>query len=471
MKRIILLLLFCTTLSCYADGLPDYGDPSQDIISPQQEHKIGEQAMIQIRADPRYSDDSEITDYINVLGDRLVSNSADPEMKFEFFVINDKDINAFALPGGFVGVYTGLILLAENESELASVLSHEIAHVTQHHFARMIASQRYDTLAAMASIAVAILAARNNPDVASAAIMGTEGGIIQGQLSFTRGNEQEADRIGLTTLQKSGFDTRAMPAFFELMQRSTRLIEGNAPDYLRTHPITSERIADVENRIQQMPIHTVPVNLDFQLVRAKLYATTHSPSDAIAFFRPDSGDQKSGNPIAYQYGLTLALLFNNQTKLAAKAFTPLQNQAQTNAMIMTLFGKLKHLNGPDKNLVGFYRKAIKLFPKHRELVYDYAGILLANRDYLNALDLLNGQLIDHFNDAHLYNLQAKAFWGLGRNEEEHHALAYNYALHGNFRGAIEQLEISKQTATTFYEQSMIEAELKRYRENDAAQRK
>jgi predicted Zn-dependent protease len=200
MKTSLLSLLFTLPLIAYADGLPDLGDVSQEIISPQIERQIGEQSMFQIRASNTYLDDPEISDYLNHLGGRLVANSTEPGDAFEFFAINDDAINAFALPGGFVGVNTGLILLAQDESELASVLGHEISHVTQHHYARMVYGQRYDSLAALATLAVAILAARNSPDAATAGIVGAQAGTIQHQLNFTRQNEREADRFGLAKL-------------------------------------------------------------------------------------------------------------------------------------------------------------------------------------------------------------------------------------------------------------------------------
>lgn len=427
--------------------------------------------MFQIRADKSYLDDAEVADYLNQLGDLLVANSGEPAQPFEFFVINDNAINAFAMPGGFIGVNTGLILLAENESELASVLSHEIAHVTQHHLARMIAGQKYDSLAAMAAIAVAILAARNNPQAATAAIYGAQGGAMQRQLNFTRTHEMEADRIGLATLEKSGFDTRAMPAFFERMQRATRLYEGNTPTYLRTHPVTAERIADVDNRVQQLPFHLVSDSLNFQLVRAKLTATLKPPSEAVAYFTSALGNQKFGNPVANRYGLVLALLRNKQEKQAIQEFTILQNQAPANAMITRLAGNLKRLDSQEKNIAEFYRSATRNFPQHRALVYDYADILLQDRRFEDALKLLNEQILAHGNDSRLYELQARTFAALGRTQEEHHALAYTAILHGNLRGAIEQLELAKQSGTNYYELSTIETELKQFKEIAAAQRK
>ncbi|MEI7841659.1 MAG: M48 family metalloprotease [Gallionellaceae bacterium] len=471
MKKLLLPLLCSLTLTCHADGLPDLGDASQEMISPQQERMIGEQSMYQIRANKSYLDDAEIADYLNQLGGILIANSGEPTQAYEFFAINENAINAFAMPGGFIGVNTGLILLAQNESELASVLSHEVAHVTQHHLARMVSGQKYDTLAAMAAIAVAIIAARDNPQAATAAIYGAQGGAMQRQLNFTRTYEQEADRIGLTTLQKSGFDTRAMPAFFEKMQRATRIAEGNTPTYLRTHPVTAERIADVGNRVQQQPFHLVPDSLNFQLVRAKLNASVKSPSEGIAFFTSALGEQKFGNPIAQRYGLTLALLRANQIKRAEQEFAILQQQAPTNAMITTLAGKLKRADGQDKNIAAFYRTATQTFPQYRALIYDYADVLLQDRHFDEALKLLNEKILTYPNDAKLYELQARTFSALGRVQEEHHALAYNFILHGNLRASVEQLELAKQAGTDYYELSTIEAELKQFKEILAAQRK
>ena len=316
MKKLLITAFVALPLLAFADGLPDLGDVSQELISPQMERQIGEQSMFQIRSDKTYMDDPELSDYLNQLGGRLVANSSEPGQPFEFFAINDNAINAFALPGGFVGVNTGLIQLAQTESELASVFSHEISHVTQHHYARMVSGTRYDSLAALATLAVAILAARNSPQAASAGIVGAQAGSIQHQLNFTRQNEQEADRIGLGLLEKSGFDTRAMPAFFERMQKATQLVEGNTPSYLRTHPVTHERIAEVENRVEHIPYHLVPDSLDFQLMRARLTANQNMPQEAVAYFDAALGEKKFGNTIAHRYGLVLALLRNHQPQRA-----------------------------------------------------------------------------------------------------------------------------------------------------------
>ena len=471
MKKTLFILTLAWVLRAHAEGLPDLGDISQESLSPQQERQIGEQSMYQIRAHSSYLDDAEIADYLNHLGFQLISSSNDPAQEFEFFALEDNAINAFALPGGFIGVNTGLILAAQSESELASVLSHEIAHVTQHHLARMVAGQKFDSLAAMAAIAVAILAARSNPDAAQAALVGVQAGAIQRQLNFTRTHEQEADRIGLTTLQKAGFDTRALPAFFERLQKATRLVDNGAPSYLRTHPLTTERIADIANRVQQTPFRLVADSLAFHLVRAKLKASQMPPREAVIYFSDALGKQKHGNQIAQRYGLVLALLRSGQTAKAEKKFSVLAKMTGQNPMVATLSGKIRRANKQDKGALTFYRTATQNFPQHRALLYDYAELLLQDKRYDQALALLVENIADHPTDSRLHELQARAYSALGNRQKAHHALARHYSLRGNLASAIEHLELARQAGTDFYELSTIESELKQLREIAAAQAK
>lgn len=186
MKKLTLLLLLSLAHPALSEGLPDLGDTSQILLTPQQERQIGQQSMLQYRASKQYFSDPEVSDYLNQLGYRLVENSAEPGLGFEFFVLDDYNINAFALPGGFIGVNTGLLLTSQSESELAAVLGHEIAHVTQHHLARLIAGTRNDSLASMAAMAIAILAARNNSQASQAALASAQAHAIQNRLDYTR---------------------------------------------------------------------------------------------------------------------------------------------------------------------------------------------------------------------------------------------------------------------------------------------
>lgn len=238
----------------FAPQLPDLGDSSQVGFTPAQERKVGEAIIRQIRAQGAYLQDPEVNDYLNELGHRLVVASHDAKQDFEFFAVPDSQINAFALPGGYIGVHTGLILLAQNESELASVLAHEISHVTQRHMARMVANQKNSMLMSLAGLALAILASRgngpNSGQNVQAALAGSQALQAQNQLNFTRDNEYEADRIGFARLIAAGYDPNSMAVFMERLQRANRFAEGTAPSYLRTHPITYERIAEAQSRAE-----------------------------------------------------------------------------------------------------------------------------------------------------------------------------------------------------------------------------
>ena len=472
MKKFIPLLLLPLCLSSWAvsDGLPDLGDVSQTVLTPLQERQIGQQSMLQIRASKLFLDDAEIDDYLNQLGQKLVENSTEPSLGFEFFALDDYNVNAFALPGGFIGINSGLLLTAQSESELAAVFSHEIAHVTQHHLARMIAGQKGDSLASMAALAIAILAARNNSDASQAALVSMQARAMQKQLDFTRTHEQEADRIGLEILQKSNFNIHAMPEFLDRLQKATRLLEGNAPGYLRTHPITSERVADIGNRVQKYPYRLIPDSLNFQLVRAKLIGRQRTAADAVAYFSDALGAQKHGNPVVQRYGLVTALLRNNEAGRAAEELATLRKQAQAdpagkhNPMLETLTGQVKRTEKNDAAALAFYRNAVQTFPQHRALIYDYADLLLNSNQAETAVKLLTEQLVRHPSDTTLYDLQARSYAMLDKHFEQHQALAYGYAWRGNLYAAIEQLELAKQAGGSFYQLSMIESDLRELRE-------
>ena len=471
MKILSLLLLVCFAPIAMGDGLPDLGDVSQATLTPQQERQIGEQSMLQIRASNQYLDDAEVNDYLNQLGGRLVENSPEPSLDFQFFAINDDSVNAFALPGGFVGVNSGLLLVTQNESELASVLAHEISHVTQHHLARMIESQQGTGLISMAALAVAILAARTNPQAAEATIASVQAGTIQRQLNFTRSYEQEADRIGLQLLQKSGFNVHAMPEFLERLQKATRLQEGNAPNYMRTHPITSDRIAEIENRIANQPYTLIPDSLSFQLVRTKLIGAQKSAADAITYFSDALGKQGFGNPVAQRYGLVSALLRNKDIQRAAQQLAILRKQADENPMIATLTGQVMRAENNDAAALSFYRSAIQNFPQHRALTYDYADLLLQNGQADTAIKLLSDKINQYPSDTKLYDLEARTYAMLGNMLEQHRALAYSYAWQGNLYAAIEQLELARQAGGNFYQLSAIESDLRELRDMLEASKK
>lgn len=204
-------------------NLPELGDTSQTVLSAQDEQRIAEQILRQVALSEEVVQDPEITDYIRGLGNRLVRGGPNPSQSFHFFVVKDPTINAFAMPGGVIGVHTGLLLASNSESELASVLGHEIGHVTQHHLARMLENQKKGTLKNIAGIALALLVARANPQLAQGALTASTAYGVQMQLDYTRAHEREADRVGLQILNNAGFDVRGMPAFLPLCSVVTAL--------------------------------------------------------------------------------------------------------------------------------------------------------------------------------------------------------------------------------------------------------
>jgi predicted Zn-dependent protease len=453
-----------------ADGLPELGDTAQLALTPQMERRVGASIMLDIRLhDPAFDDDPEATEYLNVLGDRLVSNSQDVRQDFEFFLVKDPMLNAFALPGGYIGVNTGTIVNAQSESELAAVLAHEIAHVTQHHIARMASKQGQLSTAALAAMVVAILA-RNSQAGSAAAAIG-QAGAITAQIGFTRQYEREADRIGFQTLEKSGFDVRAMPSFFERLQKAGRLYENNAPAYLHTHPVTTERIADAQNRIQGLPYKQVPDSLDFQLVRAKLRAGQGTARDALAQLQSDLRENKFGNETAARYGLAAALLRAQQPQRAAAELDPLLKTID-HPMLAGLAARIKQATGDTKGALVVLQRALLRYPSNRALNYACIEALQQLGRHHDAAALLEGQLKNYPRDARLYALQAKAYASLGKRLLQHQAQAEAYLLQGSLPAAIEQLQLAQKSGDgDFYQLSSVDARLRDLRRRLAQETK
>jgi predicted Zn-dependent protease len=463
MRAILSILLVATAAlpPAVAQDLPDLGDVSEATLSIAQERGIGYQVMRRIRSDPSYLDDPEVIDYLNNIGYRLVGASPDARSTFFFFALRDNSVNAFALPGGFIGVHTGLLLTAQSESELASVLSHEIAHVTQRHIARMVAQQQRAGMASLAAIAIAILAARSNPQAAAGAIAAAQAQQINSALAFTRDNEREADRVGVQILQKAGFDAHAMPVFLDRLQRATRVYETGAPTYLRTHPITYERIADIQNRTADVPYRQVPDSLDFWLVRAKLRAGQGDARDAVTFYEQQIADRKFSNEIAAHYGLTLALMRAERLDRASRALATLKQLAPPHPMIALLEAQLQLARKDTPAAFRTLTEAAQAFPGHRALAYQYAEALIGAGQPVEAIAVLDRQLLKDQNDGRLYELQARAYDAQGKAMMKHRSLAEAYLAGGNLLAAIDQLQLALTNSDgDFYNTSSVEARLR-----------
>lgn len=464
-KSVYLSLLLLFVPVALADGLPDLGEVAQTVMTPQDEQRIGEEIMREVAASGEVVNDIEVIDYLQILGYRLASNGPDNRQRFTFFVVRDPTINAFAMPGGVIGVHTGLILSSTSESELASVLAHEIGHVVQRHLARMVAQQRQDAWKSFAAMAFALLAARSNPQLAGASMQAAQAGAIQKQLDYTREHEREADRVGLQILNQAGFDTRAMPTFFEQLQKGTRFYEGGAPSFLRTHPLTIERIADVRNRVEQIPYRQVSDSQEYHYVRAKLRATQGSPQQAIAWFEDSIREKRYGSEAAQHYGLAMAHVRANNLESARNEVRWLRANAPRHAMIETLSAHLEFAMGNPREAEEQFRRALKQFPDHRGLIYGYAEALLAIGQPEVAIRFLGEKLQTFPGDAHLYELQSQGYTQQGKNLLRHQAQGEAYYRSYNLPSAIEQMELAVRSGDgDFYQQSIAEARLKQLRQ-------
>jgi len=474
----VAVALTLTPIAASAQTLPDLGDPSQALLSGAQERKLGESVMREIRSSGGYLNDPEVNGYLNELGNRLVTAIPGAPFDFEFFAMADPGINAFALPGGFVGVNTGLILLAQTESELASVLAHEISHVTQHHMARMLSGQRDALLASLAALGLAILAARSGSSssgqASQAAIASAQGIALQMQLDYTRQNEQEADRIGFQRLDAAHFDVTAMATFMERLQRSSRFVEGStpAPSYLRTHPITYERIADAQARAQGKPFRQIKDSLDFHMVRALVRSYQGTTNEAILFFEDAIAEKKYNNEVAARYGLVASLLRAQDFKRAQSELAPLEKVAPPHPMIEAMAGQVLMQSGQLKEAIARYQAALPRYPTKMQLVYDYPEALLKNKQPDKAAAFLANQLQRYPSDGPLHQLAARAYADLGRQSLQHQHQAEYYAWQGNLRAAAVQFELAiKAGDGDFYQISAAESRLRQVRQELADQKK
>lgn len=469
--RSLLALLLLAIPAVLAQGLPDLGDPAQAAFTPTQERMLGRSIMREARRDPTYYEDAEVTDYVARVGNRLVARGSDTRQEFEFFMMRDPQINAFALPGGFIGVHTGLVMAAQSESEMAGVLAHEIAHVTQRHIARMINNQQSTQWMEIAALAIAILAARSNSQMAEAAATVGSALAVQQQLNFSRAFEREADRIGLQLLERAGFDPQGMTLFFERLQRATRVYEGGAPSYLRTHPVTFERIADMQNRAQELRYRQVPDHIDFHLVRAKLKAEFDAPREAVAYFRDALVENRYLSEGGARYGLVAALLRARDVAGAWKEFFPLRALVKGNAIVDGLGCRIR-LAGGAPEAFNCFRDAVQAYPGSRALAYEYAEALLQARQPDVALKMVDGRLAGYPDDHRLYLLQARANAQLNRRLAQHRSQGEAYARMGGTGAAIEQLQLGLKAGDgDYYQMSATEARLRQLRVLDAEERK
>ena len=465
MRFLTLVFLAMLASGALAEGLPDLGEVSRTDLPPYMERRIGESIMRDIRLrEPSYIDDVEVTAYLNALGARLSAGIPEAGQSFEFFALRDASLNAFALPGGFIGVHSGLIQAAQSESELAGVLSHEMAHVTQKHLARMMGKQNQAQVTQWLAIAVAILAARSNSDVSQAAMVAGSAAGVQTMLNYTRDFEREADRIGIQTLDRAGFDVRGMASFFERMQKYGRLYENNAPGYLRTHPLTIERISDMENRILQVQYRQVADSTDFQLVRSKLRARLGDPRDAVVDFETQLRERKYLSEVAAHYGLAVAQMRMKNYAAAGREVAELRRLKAASPMVDVLAADVRWALGDLAGALSIYREARVRYVRNKALLYGEIEVLLAGGQAQEALKATTAELQLTPSNATLHGLQAKSYAALGKRLQQHRAQAELYVLNGQLVAAIQQLELAQKAGDgDYFELSQVDARLRELR--------
>jgi predicted Zn-dependent protease len=475
-----LLVLATFGSTTLAQGLPDLGDASAASLSDTQERTIGNRIMREVRTDKDYVDDPEVADYISSLGARLLGVAENGRRDIDYFVVQDEAVNAFALVGGHIGVHTGLLMLTQTESELAGVVAHETAHILQKHQARAMHGQRGAQFTSLAALALALLAARGGSSqsgqITEAAIASAGALSIQSQLDYTREHEREADRVGLVLLERAGFDPRGMASFFERLLRSNRLNElKGAPAYLRTHPLTTERIADIQDRVDRTPSKMVPDSFEYRLVRAKLRAGSGPATDAVNYFRTVLADKTVLRPREDVYGLALALRRARDLDAAWKTLAPLRGAGPAHPAFELLAGQILTEMRKPQEALAVYQAALRHSPRQRALAYAYLDLLLQSGRPRDVIADVEERLRLAPDDWKLYELQARAFEASGRRVSQYRAQAEALYRRGNTAAAVDQLDMAvKVKGSDFYELSSAESRLRELRallENERAAEK
>jgi predicted Zn-dependent protease len=472
----VLLALPLGTSAAPADPLrlPDLGSPTDTLLSTAEKRALGQAFMRYVRRMLPVSDDAVLTDYIESLGRQIVRAGGDNTGNFDFFVVEQPAVNAFAGPSGHIGVFSGLILASETEAELAAVIAHEVAHVSQDHLMRGFDDQRKMALPATALlIAAAVLGAQVDAEVAQAAIAGVQAAAVQRRINFTRANEEEADRIGMATLAAAGFDPFAMPGFFQKLARSTRIYETDAPEFLRTHPVTTTRIADALGRATQLGARQRPDSLRFHLARANLRQRSHNRAEkAVDEFKDRLAGGRYRNEAAEHYGYALALARAGRLGDALAEVERLLETHPSQMELLVLKADILRRAGKPDRAIQDLKGAVGLSPSSWPLRQAYAQALLAAGRADEALRTLEGVTAYHSDTASLFSLMADVAGKAGKPGLYARYRAEYLYLQGDLEPAIRQLEAGlRQPDLDFPTAAKLKVRLEELREALLAEKK
>ena len=439
-----------SSLSSSDFNLPQIGEAGADVISPQQEYVVGLQIINELRDSGAILDDPQLQQYIQDLGRQLSSHSDNPSLHFGFYIIDDDDINATTLPGGFIVVNSGLVLLTDSEDELAGVIAHEVGHVTQRHLARQLEDQKDRTFINLATLLGAIVAASraSDPDVAVGALASAQASIIQHQINYTRGDEEEADRVGIATLARAGFQPQGMVDFFAVMQKSSSLNGyDKIPEFLMDHPLDLNRMTEAENRASQLHVAPRPDSRSYALMKMRLEAMQNNDgtTQQLAEFQGRVEQAKGWQQVAARYGQALVYQKAGRYDDAVAAMRALVKQYDdVIAFRIGLADALIHA-GQLKDGIATYADAMKLFPDSAPLVLSYANDLIDAGKPKEAIRLLTPLALESGSEPEAVHLLAKAYDKDGDSADSHYYMSEYYLVNGLAAEAADQLRIALAT--------------------------
>jgi beta-barrel assembly-enhancing protease len=356
--------------------LPDMGSGANAMISRAEESQVGRMMVHNLRKEGEVLEDPELTEYINNLGQRLGSEAQEGTQHFEFFMVRDPSFNAFALPGGFIAVNSGLYLQTDNESELAGVIAHEVGHVTQRHIARAIQAQSRNSLPMMAALLGAILiGAMAGGDAAPGIMAMAQGAAMQQQINFTRMEESEADRVGMGYLSAAGFDPNAVASLWSSKLRSDGVDLSELPDLLKTHPVDRVRIAEARQHAAQLPKHKVTDSASYVLMRERVRViASPNDNDLRSYYR--SKMERGDKSVAMRYGLALAQMRAGDPATAARGLAQLVEEQPGTIVLHTALGQALMAAGQKDAALKSFEHAVGLYPRNVPLCVRFAEALI-----------------------------------------------------------------------------------------------